>query len=168
MNAVDALIGESQLVGIRNKLPPKRSLELLDDIQTAAQKQKTQAEYEAREAAETDIAGKRAQLDQAIAAIDQDQDLDEVTRANLKEAKRAVLTRRLEVDINAINQKAEVEIQRLKSNQRGEIESRHLRIRLLALLIPFLILSSLALMIFIRKAIRERSNIPMARVRSNA
>jgi len=79
-----------------------------------------------------------------------------------------VLERRLEVDSNAIAQKAEIAVQRARSVQRSEIESRHVRIRILALMTPFLILSSLALMIFIRKGIRERTNVPVARARSNA
>jgi len=168
MNAVDALLGENQLVGIRNKLPPPRSLKLLDDVQTAAQKQKGIAENEARDEAERELAGKKAELEDAVAKIDQDQSLDEVTKANLKEAKRKVLERRLEVDSNAIAQKAEIAVQRARSVQRSEIESRHVRIRILALMTPFLILSSLALMIFIRKGIRERTNVPVARARSNA
>ena len=168
MNAVDALIGESQLVGIRNKLPPKRSLVLLDDVQTAAQKAKGASEDRARDAAESELSRKRAELEDAVAKIEKDDSLDEATKANLKVSKRDVLTRRLEVESNAINQRAEAEIQSARSAQRAEVESRHLRIRILALLTPFFILSSLALMIFIRKAIRERSNVPMARVRNNA
>ena len=168
MNVVDALIGENQLVGIRNKLPPKRSLVLLDDVQTAAQKEKGAYEAKAREDAEMELEAKKAELEEAVARIDKDDTLDEATKANLKVSKRDVLTRRLEVDTNAITQKTEANIQVARSKQRATVEGHHLNIRVLALLIPFVVLSLLALMIFVRKAIRERSNVPVARVRSNA
>lgn len=167
-NLVDGLAGEEGLVGVRSRLMPLRKLDFIDAQVQKAVQARNAAEESAKSAAEAQIAEKRAALEADVAKIDQRSDLDAAAKSELKELTRANRSRELEVDIDRINEQLELENLASRAEQERRIEVIRFQIRTGAIVIPFLILAGIALLVFLRRVVRESTHVPAARARSQA
>lgn len=168
MNAVDELIGENELVAVRNKIPRLRKLDALEEAFARTQAARNASIETAQKKAEDSFEEAKAKLEREVQAIEAREDLDEFTKANLIESRRRVGQTKVEATNNQANRELQQAIERAKSDQRSEIIAVRSWIRVAALAIPSVILSALALVLLLRRVIRERTNIPAARARSHA
>ncbi|MBA3684880.1 MAG: Gldg family protein [Planctomycetes bacterium] len=165
-NAVDQLMGEKELLALRSAVPANRPLKKVEEVVNQTQRIKTAAEDDAQRTAGDEVAKAQAKLDEEIAKIEQQTDLDESAKMNQALAARNILGRKLELQKIEIDRLKDIDIQKAKSQQGQTIDGVRMRIRAMGILIPAFILSSLIAMLFLRRVIRERTYVPAARARS--
>jgi len=165
-NLVDVLVGQNDLVAIRSRHTPLRKLTFIDEQITQTQIERTQTEDLAKNNADGAIKIAQEELNEKVAAIAKLTDLDAATKSNLAEATGLQQNRLLQVRIDGYNTDREVAIESAKARQRQKIESIRTRVRLSSMIIPLVVLAGIALMVFLRRVIRERTHVPPARSRS--
>ncbi|MGD9688490.1 MAG: Gldg family protein [Phycisphaerales bacterium] len=136
LNCIDTLASEESLLDVRKRRRAFRTLVKIEE-RRADQMLET---YKAIEAAEADAASRLAEaqkrLDDAVAAIENNAELDETTKRIQAESVRAAEQRKLSAAAEQIeDQKARrIEDERLKTKE--EIDAIQMRIRLAAVSLP--------------------------------
>lgn len=167
-NVVDHLIGEDQLVAVRNRRESSRPLTFLLDRFQETQKRRESAVLAAKIAAEDSTAKAKSDLEQKVAEIVQRQDIDEAAKEALAIQTRNDLERKNEREFDRINEELQQAILLAQEQQKDELSELRWLIRLWAIAIPGVVLCLIAILLFIRKTVRERIYVPAARARSVA
>jgi ABC-2 type transport system permease protein len=167
-NVVDHLLGESQLVKVRSRGESQRPLTFLLDRFQETQRRREQAVEEAKSAAEASIDKAKSDLEVVVAEISKREDIDEATKETLAVQTRNDLERKNEREFNRINEQLQQAIVNANDQQKEEIGALRWGIRAAAIAIPAFFLCLIAILLYIRKTVRERTHVPAARARSVA
>ncbi len=163
LNCVDDLAGDDDFIALRKRRPHHRTLETIEEATQEFQeewaKEKENAENEAKEA----LAAANKRLQDAVAAIENDQGLDARSKDIRIESIREIEQRKLNVTSAKIEDLKRQQIDEAKAtlvNHRRAIESTFAWI---GMVIPPLLAVFVGLMIFMRKLKREQKHVPSAR-----
>ncbi|MBI3831953.1 MAG: Gldg family protein [Planctomycetes bacterium] len=166
-NCVDVLAGDKDLVALRARQPRRRPLVAQEEVVKRTQKEKREAETKAKDEAKSMMDAKQKEFDERIKKIDEAKEYDENTKEQLKEQVRETAQRQLDVDIQDISLKQDLQIRDAKIEQQREIEKVRNTIRAGALLTPTLVLAALALGVFVNRLLGESLSIPDSRRRKD-
>ena len=167
-NVVDALSGEESYLSLRTRRPRPRPLTALVRVLDQAQVAFRQAETAAQNAATAKIDKLRVAFDKRLKAIDSEAGLDENAKAQLRAQVQRAAQRQLDTDIVSVERERDLDIRRANITRKREVESVRGRVRTLALGIPSLLLTFIALSVWTRRRRDELLTIPDARQRGNS
>jgi hypothetical protein len=164
-NCVDVLAGDKDLVALRARQPQRRPLVAQEEVVKRTQKEKREAETKAKDEAKSMMDAKQKEFNERIKKIDESKEYDENTKEQLKEQVRETAQRQLDVDIQDIKLKEDLQVRDAKIEQQREIEKVRNTIRAGAMLTPTLVLAALALGVFVNRLLGESLSIPESRRR---
>jgi len=167
-NAVDDLFGDTDFLELRTRRPVHRPLSRLADMLAASEDKATKATEEARSSATAQIDRIRSDNDRAIDQIKNDPSLDDNAKPQEVERITVINQRKLDLAMNDINLEADKKTAEAKSAQRREINAARNYVKLIAILTPAVLLLLLAVAVFIKRLVGERSHIPDSRKRAAA
>lgn len=159
LNAVDVLAGDESLLELRKRRPMYRTLTRLDEARKALQVEKDAAVDAASASAEDQLAKARESLDARVSEIDRRADLDDTTRAIMKQSVQQSEQRRLDVQSAAIADQKEQAILEAQMKTKRQIDAVQNNIRLLAVLVPPIPALALAGAVFARRRARELEGV---------
>ena len=102
-------------------------------------------------------------LEAAVAAVKERADLDETTKQVLLKSAEETENRRLIAKTETIERDKQRAVARTETEHRRSVDEIQNRIRIWSLLLPPIPALLMGIFIFMRKRLRERDNIPVAR-----
>jgi len=167
-NVVDYLTGEGQLMAVRSRRGSSRPLQFLLERFQDTQRQREEAVRDAQAKADESTTKAKNDLEAAVSEISKREDLDEASKEAMAIQTRNDLELKNAREFIRINEELQQAIHIAQDQQKDVISDLRLSIRILAIAIPSFALCFIAVMLFIRKSVRERTNVPASRARSVA
>jgi ABC-type uncharacterized transport system involved in gliding motility auxiliary subunit len=167
-NAVDALAGDQDFLTLRARHVRLRPLEKLENVRLATEDRRRAQMDKSLDEFDKKKSDAQHAFDEKLAKIDAQQDLDDVAKATLKEQVRGIEQRKLEQQMDRIQQEKDQADEAAKIDQRRTIGAERRVVRWLVIFIPASILLVLIVFVFVQRLARERSHIPASRKRSIA
>ncbi|MFW5830043.1 MAG: Gldg family protein [Planctomycetota bacterium] len=167
-NAVDVLAGQSEFLAIRSRRPEHRPLDTIRAVVLETDAEVLEDRQQAQEAADEEIAEAQAAFDRRLEEINQRQDTDAMTKANLVKAVRDSEQRKLERRIAQIQERVEQQARLARGEQARTLDTYLTSVKLLAIGVPALFLIGLVVVVVVSRLARERTDIPHSRMRSAA
>lgn len=164
-NAVDALAGDKNFLGLRTRRPKRRPLEVLEKVIVDTQKALRDAESTAKEETDNKIKKLRDDFQERLNKISQRTDLDDNAKKQLRAQVERSAQRSLDADIEKLNHQKSMKIREAKITQQRAIEGVRDHVRRLALGLPALLLACLAAVVFANRKRSERLIVPKSRQR---
>ncbi|MBA3707908.1 MAG: Gldg family protein [Planctomycetes bacterium] len=165
-NAVDQLFNDKAYLELRTRRPAPRPLERLENVYRVTQDKVRTLTDQAETAAENEIERAQSDFRREISNISAKEDLDEAAKANATAQAQKQGQRRVELEINAINDRKEEARRKAKAEQRNEVEKAQDHVKWLATGIPAVFLAILVLVVFFKRLASERAHVPAARKRA--
>jgi ABC-2 type transport system permease protein len=164
LNAIDSLVGDESLIELRKRQPKLRSLTAVEKAQETYETRWIDEKEKAEDAAKTELDNAQKRLDDAVAALKENKELDE-------QAKEI----QLQTIQNNEQRKLDISKARIEEQKRGRIEiARHERdtgkarlyngYRVMMLLLAPLPALAMGLMTFVRRRAREAAIVPQNRL----
>jgi ABC-2 type transport system permease protein len=165
-NAVDALFNDTEFLALRSRRAERRPLAALE-AQLAKTESKVRENIQSAESdAQFAIDKANADLQSAVAKIDERDDLDDNAKAHEKQKVQMRESRKVELQINELNQDKERKIRDARIEQRRAVTQARSTVQTLAIAVPALLLVLLIIVVFINRMAAERAHVPAARKRS--
>jgi ABC-2 type transport system permease protein len=164
-NAIESLAGDESLVRLRNRRPSANALVSLESQIEAIRRARAEEQAEAEQQVADKLAEARERLDKATEAIEQNQDMGAIQKA--QEAGFAVQSeqRRFDIEKEKLDRQLAERIDQLRADERRSISMIENRTRALSVLLaplPALILG-IGVLIY-RRAAEERHVAPARRL----
>ena len=157
LNAIDALAGDDSFVSLRKHRPAHRSLERVEALNQEFVERRRTEQDAAEEEARVQIADAKTAFQTKLEALRSRTDLDEQTRAVMARNLETVEQRRLDVVSAGIEQRRERIVDRAETEMQMGVNKIQRRIKWLAALLPPIPPLILAVVLFVRRASRERA-----------
>jgi hypothetical protein len=165
-NAVDSLAADEDFMKVRTRRPQPRPLARLESVLVNTEQnfrdRSSQAEQEAEEAlakANSDFQAKQEK-------VESESDLDEVTKAQKKQMIAESERRKLDIAMDEIKRKRDVNIALAKGQRNEEIKDQRGWVRMQAVGIPAIFMITLVLAVLFNRLRQERRHIPSSRKRA--
>ena len=165
LNAVDTLAGEESLVDLRKHRRQHRTLERLDEARSGEQKDQVAAVEAASAKADAELQRAKDNLNAKVKEIEQNNELDENTKAMMVASVRDTEQRRLDVQTASINDAKSSEINDARAKAKQRIDKVQMNIRLAAVLLPPIPALLLAGVVFANRRRQELSGVARDRLR---
>ena len=163
LNAIDALVGDDSFIALRSRRPKHRTLERVEAQTRQFIDQRQQDEQRAERDAEQALKDAQTRLDERVNEIKNRDDLDlqakQIMARNLEE----VENRRLGVLRADIEAEKHTRIQASEENMESQIRRIQNTIKTVAILMPPVPVFLIGVVIFVRRARREREGAAAAR-----
>ena len=164
LNCVDVLAGDDAYVSLRKRRSKHRTLARLEDqtknFVLQAQKETKSAEDDAKDALEK----AQKSLDDKVAAVNKDKELDDRSREIKLATLQKVESRRLEVEKASIDDAKRLKVQASMENKEEAIRKIETGVRIAAILLAPLPAILLAILIFTLRAGRENQGAVPSRL----
>jgi len=160
LNCIDSLIGDESLIELRKRRPILRKLTKVEEAQAIFEKKWQDEKSDAEKAAEDSLAAARKRLDEAVAKIREDQELD----AQAKEVKIVEVqqneNRKFELETAQIEEKKNRRLEEAQHDRDAARSSIHDQYRLITILLAALPGLLLGLITYFRRSSRAASIVP--------
>jgi ABC-2 type transport system permease protein len=166
LNCLDTLVGDDGFVELRKRQPVYRRLDAVETYTKDANDLRQQKIDEANDDADAQLEAAQKALDDKVAQIDAQTDIDETTKDILKKSAQKAEQRRLDLKKAQIKREKGKSLDRIEAEHMRAVDEVRDRIRIASILFPPIPALFLGLLIFMRKRRREQANIPANRKRS--
>lgn len=164
-NAVDFLQGDTTFLTLRTQRSEYRSLTRMDELRERLQREFSEEEEDTRLKFKNEEQEARAKFEEKLAQIDK-MGGDAAAREQIKVATRQKEQRRLDQRLAEIEKEKERQLRKVRSEIRAEVDDRKMWVRILAVLVPALLILALSVIVYAVRAVHERMDIPAARRRN--
>ncbi len=164
LNCIDHLLGDQSLIELRSRRPVLRTLERVQEAQKAFEDQWVKQREAAEEKAEKELADAQGRLDAAVAAVTNNQALDQFQKDMQVEQIRQVEQRKLDLARSRIEDEKRLAIERagyLRNAQKRRVQAGYQAWTIGLTPVPALLVG---LIIFIRRRAREARIVPGSRL----
>ncbi|RUL82164.1 Gldg family protein [Tautonia sociabilis] len=155
LNAVDSLVGDDSFIDLRKQRRRHRTLTLLEERDRAFEAERLEQEAEAEKEANEQLDAARARMDEKIAKIEANEELDDRTKQVMLAQVREVEQRRLTVAEANIEDAKRRKIEESFAAKERQIRAIRGRVRLAAAIIPPLPALILGIVVAIVRSRRE-------------
>jgi ABC-2 type transport system permease protein len=163
LNAIDVLVGDESFVALRKRRPRHRTLERVEAQTRAFTTKRAEDEKQAEGDAEKALAEAQKHLTEKVREVESRSDLDaqakEIMARNLQE----VENRRLQVLKANIEAEKNAKIQRSRESTESQVRAIESSLRGFAVLLPPIPVFVMGVVVFVRRARREREGALAAR-----
>ena len=164
LNCVDFLAGDDSFVALRKKRPQRRTLVRFAEMTEAVQKRARQEKKVAEEEAEGKLDGAQKTLDEQVAAIEKQTDIDPRTKEMRIENVRRTLQRELDVEKTRIEAAKQVRIGAINAELSRDVRSTQNWIKFLAVAIPPIPALVIAIAVFFARVKGEKEGVDPKRL----
>ena len=158
VNTIDLLAGDQTFISLRNRRARYRTLERLEAQTRTFMERRAKEEQQAQDQARQALDGARARLKARVDEVNARTDLDAVAKQimarNLEESEN----RQLRVLERTISQARDARVRASRDAMEAQIRRIRTRIRLLAVILPPLPVLAMGIVVFMRRARRERES----------
>jgi ABC-2 type transport system permease protein len=158
LNAIDAAARDESFIPLRNHRARYRTLERLEAQTRTFMEQRAKEEQQAQDEARTGLEQARARLQKRIDDLQARSDLDAVAKQTMLRTVEETENRQLDILERTIAEARDRKIQASRETMEMRVRAIRTRIRTMAVLLPPLPVLLIGLVVFVRRARRERES----------
>lgn len=166
LNAVDVLVGDTDLVSLRTRRARHRTLSRVEEAKSDSLKAQLKEQNDAVEQFETQLKDKQKELDVEVKTIRDNKQLDETARVRLMEMAEERKNEELRQETKTIEQERQRELRSIRNRTEQEVRRIESTYKWTGILLPPIPAILLGLLFLFRRAANEQQNISPDRRRS--
>lgn len=163
-NSIDALAGQSDYLELRKLRPKHRTLSRFEDYRATQDRAQTDEVQKAKKATKEKLDAARKRLDEKLKVI-QDGPGDVREKRIRLAAEQEREQKRLDAETRQLNDEERAAVRRSKTELEKNLKKEKTRLRELAVLLPPIPVLALAVVMYLRRALRESESTPAQRRR---
>jgi ABC-2 type transport system permease protein len=158
LNAIDLMARDQSFIDLRNRQARHRTLERLEAQTSTFMDQRAKEEQQAQNDARTALEEARNRLKKRVEDLNARTDLDAIAKQIMVRNVEETENRQLRVFEQNLVQARDVRIRAARETMETQIRGIRTRIRALAVLLPPLPVLAMGILLFVRRARRERES----------
>ena len=166
LNAVDVLVGDTDLVTLRTRRARHRTLTTVEEAKSESLKLQLKEQNDAVEQFEDRLKDKQKELDDEVKTIRDNQQLDEIARTRLMEMAEERKNEELRQETKTIEQERQRKLRSIRNRTEQQVRTIESTYKWTGILLPPIPAILLGLLFLIRRATNEQQNISPDRRRS--
>lgn len=159
LNAVDMLAGDESVIELRSRRPRHRTLKRVEEQKREFLKNASKAEQKAEEQAKEALEAREAELQKRVQEIVEDENMDELAKAQALEAAQQAEQRRMDIARLEIEQEKDKEIRKVDAATNRQIRNMEKRIRTWSVVFSPLPAIILGVVMLIQRQLSERRSV---------